>query len=145
MCGSLCGCVILSEDVPAIRQWSPLYVMITVIVVMSEKVDTTITKGELSCNAHDKTSCHNRVVGSKYYSNAQEKPNPCPSPPLPSSLLLSSRFLSFPLLPSPFLSFPFLSFPFLSFPFLSCAFLVKQSRTCICLPHDGTGFHKCTQ
>ena len=118
MCGSLCGCVILSEDVPAIRQWSPLYVMITVIVVMSEKVDTTITKGELSCNAHDKTSCHNRVVGSKYYSNAQEKPNPCPSPPLPSSLLLSSRFLSFPLLPSPFLSFPFLSFPLLSFPLL---------------------------
>ncbi len=140
MCGSLCGCVILSEDVPAIRQWSPLYVMITVIVVMSEKVDTTITKGELSRNAHDKTSCHNRVVGSKYYSNAQEKPNPCPSPPLPSSLLLSSRSLSFPILPSPFLSFPFLSFPF-----LSCAFLVKQSRTCICLPHDGTGFHKCTQ
>lgn len=46
MCGSLCGCVILSEDVPAIRQWSPLYVMITVIVVMSEEVDTTITKGE---------------------------------------------------------------------------------------------------
>ena len=50
MAGSLCGCIILSEDVPAIRQWSPLYVMITVIVVMSEKVDTTITKGK-SCNA----------------------------------------------------------------------------------------------
>ncbi|DBA72154.1 TPA: hypothetical protein ACH3X2_010874 [Trebouxia sp. C0005] len=47
MCGSLCGCVILSQDVSAIRQWSPLYVMITVIVVMSEKVDTTITKGAL--------------------------------------------------------------------------------------------------
>ena len=45
MCGSLCGCVILSKDVPVIKVWSPLYVMITVIVVMSEKVDTTITKG----------------------------------------------------------------------------------------------------
>ena len=47
MC-SLCGCIILSKDVPAIREWSPLYVMITVIVVMSEKLDTTITKGEAS-------------------------------------------------------------------------------------------------
>lgn len=36
----------MSEDIPAIRDWSPLYVMITVIVVMSEKVDTTITKGK---------------------------------------------------------------------------------------------------
>lgn len=45
MC-SLCGCIILSKDVPVIREWSPLYVMITVIVVMSEKMDTTITKGE---------------------------------------------------------------------------------------------------
>ena len=45
MC-ALCGCIILSKDVPVIQQWSPLYVMITVIVVMSEKVDTTITKGE---------------------------------------------------------------------------------------------------
>ena len=48
MCASLCGCLMLSKDVPVIREWSPLYVMITVIVVMSEKVDTTITKGE-SC------------------------------------------------------------------------------------------------
>lgn len=48
MCASLCGCVILSKDVPVIREWSPLYVMITVIVVMSEKVDTTITKGKSS-------------------------------------------------------------------------------------------------
>lgn len=52
MSGSLCGCLILSQDVPVIRQWSPLYVMITVIVVMSEKVDTTITKGELSANVY---------------------------------------------------------------------------------------------
>lgn len=51
MSGSLCGCLILSQDVPVIRQWSPLYVMITVIVVMSEKVDTTITKGKSSANS----------------------------------------------------------------------------------------------
>lgn len=51
MCGSLCACVILSKDVPVIRQWSPLYVMITVIVVMSEKVDTTVTKGESSATS----------------------------------------------------------------------------------------------
>lgn len=43
---SLCGCIILGKNIPAIQQWSPLYVMITVIVVMSEKVDTTITKGQ---------------------------------------------------------------------------------------------------
>lgn len=42
---SLCGCIILGKDIPVIQEWSPLYVMITVIVVMSEKVDTTITKG----------------------------------------------------------------------------------------------------
>ena len=44
---SLCGCIILGKDIPVIQEWSPLYVMITVIVVMSEKVDTTITKGML--------------------------------------------------------------------------------------------------
>ena len=47
MCGALCGSVILSKDIPAIREWSPIYLVITVIVVMSEKVDTTITKGKL--------------------------------------------------------------------------------------------------
>ena len=50
MCGSLCACVILSQDLPVIQQWSPLYVMISVIVVMSEKVDTTITKGDSCTN-----------------------------------------------------------------------------------------------
>lgn len=54
MSTSLCGCILLSQDTPSIREWSPLYVMITVVVVMSEKVDTTITKALL------------RLVGSSF-------------------------------------------------------------------------------
>ena len=58
---SLCGCIILGKDIPVIQEWSPLYVMITVIVVMSEKVDTTITKGQsitaLLCSSSTLTWC----------------------------------------------------------------------------------------
>ena len=35
---SLVGIVWLSQDVPALRPWNPLYVIFTMVVILSEKV-----------------------------------------------------------------------------------------------------------
>ncbi|KAA6424276.1 MAG: hypothetical protein FRX49_05488 [Trebouxia sp. A1-2] len=40
-------CLSLSADVPAIQAWRPLYLILTVIIVCSQKVDTTLSKGVL--------------------------------------------------------------------------------------------------
>lgn len=40
-------CLSLSADVPAIQAWRPLYLVLTVIIVCSQKVDTTLSKGVL--------------------------------------------------------------------------------------------------
>ena len=40
-------CLSLSADFPAIQQWRPLYLVLTVIIVCSQKVDTTLSKGVL--------------------------------------------------------------------------------------------------
>ncbi len=37
----------LSADYPSIQQWRPLYLVLTVIIVCSQKVDTTFSKGVL--------------------------------------------------------------------------------------------------
>lgn len=37
----------LSADVPTIQTWRPLYLILTVIIVCSQKVDTTLSKGVL--------------------------------------------------------------------------------------------------
>lgn len=37
----------LSAEVPAIQAWRPLYLILTVIIVCSQKVDTTLSKGVL--------------------------------------------------------------------------------------------------
>lgn len=39
--------VALSADVPTIQTWRPLYLILTVIIVCSQKVDTTLSKGVL--------------------------------------------------------------------------------------------------
>ncbi|DBB10182.1 TPA: hypothetical protein ACH3X3_001759 [Trebouxia sp. C0006] len=40
-------CLSLSADVAAIQAWRPLYLVLTVIIVCSQKVDTTLSKGVL--------------------------------------------------------------------------------------------------
>ena len=40
-------CLSLSADVPTIQVWRPLYLLLTVIIVCSQKVDTTLSKGVL--------------------------------------------------------------------------------------------------
>ena len=40
-------CLSLSADEPAIQLWRPLYLLITVVVVTSQKVDATLSKGVL--------------------------------------------------------------------------------------------------
>lgn len=37
----------LSANVPSIATWRPLYLLLTVIIVFSQKVDTTLSKGVL--------------------------------------------------------------------------------------------------
>lgn len=37
----------LSANVPTIQTWRPLYLVLTVIIVCSQKVDTTLSKGVL--------------------------------------------------------------------------------------------------
>ena len=37
----------LSANFPAIATWRPLYLLLTVIIVFSQKVDTTLSKGIL--------------------------------------------------------------------------------------------------
>ena len=37
----------LSADYPTIQTWRPLYLILTVIIVCSQKVDTTLSKGVL--------------------------------------------------------------------------------------------------
>ena len=37
----------LSAEVPTIQTWRPLYLILTVIIVCSQKVDTTLSKGVL--------------------------------------------------------------------------------------------------
>lgn len=37
----------LSAQFPAIQTWRPLYLILTVIIVCSQKVDTTLSKGVL--------------------------------------------------------------------------------------------------
>lgn len=40
-------CLTLSAKYPAIQIWRPLYLVLTVIIVCSQKVDTTLSKGVL--------------------------------------------------------------------------------------------------
>lgn len=37
----------LSANIPAIAIWRPLYLLLTVLIVFSQKVDTTLSKGIL--------------------------------------------------------------------------------------------------
>ncbi len=37
-CASLVGILWLSQDVPVLRPWNPLYVIFTMVVILSEKV-----------------------------------------------------------------------------------------------------------
>ena len=37
----------LSAEVPAFQAWRPLYLILTVVIVCSQKVDTTLSKGVL--------------------------------------------------------------------------------------------------
>lgn len=37
----------LSADFPVIQTWRPLYLVLTVVIVCSQKVDTTLSKGVL--------------------------------------------------------------------------------------------------
>lgn len=37
--------LVLSAEVPTIQTWRPLYLILTVIIVCSQKVDTTLSKG----------------------------------------------------------------------------------------------------
>ena len=36
--GTLIGVFILSQDIPSLREWNPLYVTFTMVVILSEKV-----------------------------------------------------------------------------------------------------------
>ncbi len=38
--GTMVGVLILSQDIPSLRQWNPLYVSFSMVVVLSEKART---------------------------------------------------------------------------------------------------------
>ncbi|KAK9815248.1 hypothetical protein WJX72_000626 [[Myrmecia] bisecta] len=46
-CIVLCLSVALSANHPAVRAWRPQYAILTLVVVLSEKIDTTVTRGLL--------------------------------------------------------------------------------------------------
>jgi hypothetical protein len=49
--GTLIGVFILSQDIPSLRQWNPLYVTFTMVVILSEKVRSAICKGPCCCSS----------------------------------------------------------------------------------------------
>lgn len=66
-------CLSLSADVPTIQVWRPLYLLLTVIIVCSQKVDTTLSKGVLRVAAS--------ILGGTYGILLQ--PQCCATPPPP--------------------------------------------------------------